>query len=72
MATRGPHVDDNDDDPDTVLLGALSGLCIGTGSKSATTLLPSPLTSITLKFLEAGLKKMTAHLEIVSAAPQLE
>ena len=70
--TRGPRADD-DDDPDEALLGALSGLSIGTGSKS-TTSSPSPLTSDDLKIFRAGtqvpqsdLLEMTTRSEISAA-----
>jgi hypothetical protein len=60
--TRGPRADDEDDDPDAALLGALSGLSIGTGSKSATTSSPSPLTSTDLKIFRAGIQVSQSDL----------
>jgi len=64
----------DDDDPDAALLGALSGLSIGTSSKPAATSSPSPLTSDDLKIFRAGtqvsqsdLLEMTTRSEISAA-----
>jgi len=66
--------DDDDDDPDEALLGAFSGLSIGTGSKSATLSSPSPLTSTDLKIFRGGtqtpqssLVELTTRSEISAA-----
>jgi hypothetical protein len=68
-----PRVDD-DDDPEAALLGALSGLSIGTNTRSGTVSSPSPLTSTDLKILRAGtqvpqsgLIEMTTRSEISAA-----
>lgn len=73
-ATRGPLVDDDDDDPEAALLGALSGLSIGTSSKSATSSSQSSLSSADLKIFRAGaqvsqsdLLEMTTRSEISAA-----
>lgn len=66
--------DIDDDDPDSSLLGAMSGLSIGTRSKSTTTPSPSPLSSTDLKIIRAGaqvpqsnLLEMTTRSEISAA-----
>jgi len=53
---------DDDDDPDDALLGALSGLSIGTSSGSATLSSPSPLTSTDLKIFQAGVKAPQSNM----------
>ena len=66
--------DDDEDDPDEALLGALSGLSIGTSSQSTTTSSPSPLTSTDLKIFRAGTRvpqsdliELTTRSEISAA-----
>ena len=66
--------DDDDDDPDEALLGAFSGLSIGTGSRSATLSSPSPLTSTDIKIFRGGtqvpqsnLLELTTRSEISAA-----
>jgi hypothetical protein len=75
-ATKESHTadDDDDDDDDEALLGALSGLSIGTSSQSTTMSSPSPLTSADLKIFRAGtqvpqsdLIELTTRSEISAA-----
>ena len=80
-ATIGSHFaddsdddDDDDDDDDEALLGALSGLSIGTSSQSTTMTSPSPLTSSDLKIFRAGTRvpqsdliELTTRSEISAA-----
>jgi hypothetical protein len=72
-AIKSTYTDYDDDDDDDDLLGALSGLSIGTGSQS-TTSTPSPLTSTDLKITRAGTQvpqsnivEMTTRSEISAA-----
>jgi hypothetical protein len=73
-ATRQSRDDDNDEDPEIALLGAISGLSIGTSTHSSTTPPQSPLTSADLKIFRAGtqvpqsdLIEMTTRSEISAA-----
>jgi len=72
---RKQNVDDDDgDDDDETLLGALSGLSIGTDSQSTAMSSPSPLASTDLKIFRAGtpvpqsnVLEMTTRSEISAA-----
>ena len=73
-ATRNARFDDDDEDSDEALLGALSGLSIGTSSRSITMPPPSPLTTTDLKIFRAGIQvpqsnllEMTTRSEISAA-----
>lgn len=56
-----PSVDD-DDDQEAALLGALSGLSIGTNARSSTMPSPSPLASTSLKIFRAGTRVPQSNL----------
>ena len=71
--TSKPHFDD-DGDPEAALLGALSGLSIGTSTRSSTALPSSPLSSADLNISRAGtqvpqsdLIEMTTRSEVSAA-----
>ena len=73
-AARNARFDDDDEDSDEALLGALSGLSIGTSSRSITMPPPSPLTTTDLKIFRAGIQvpqsnllEMTTRSEISAA-----
>ena len=73
-AARNARLNDDDEDSDEALLGALSGLSIGTSSRSITMPPPSPLTTTDLKIFRAGIQvpqsnllEMTTRSEISAA-----